>query len=117
MSPTSILLSLLMACSGGDDDSTPAPVDADDDGFTVDEDCDDNDPQAAPGLEEVCDGIDNNCDKRVDEGLMVTYYADFDRDGYGDPEHPYARCMAGDGFVTNKDDCDDDDPDVGPCKD
>jgi hypothetical protein len=112
--PTALFSLLLAACSGSDD-SAPEPVDADSDGFSADEDCDDNNAQAAPDLEEVCDGIDNNCDKRIDEGLMQTYYADYDRDGYGDPEHPYARCMGGDGFVLNDDDCDDDDEDVGPC--
>ncbi len=109
------LFLLLAACDGGSD-SAPEPVDADGDGITAAEDCDDNNAQAAD-LKEICDNIDNNCDGRVDEGLMATYYADYDRDGYGDPEHPYARCMAGDGFVTNDDDCDDDDDDVGPCKD
>ena len=114
---TTLFSFLLAACSGSGGDSIPAPVDADNDGFTADEDCDDNNAQAAPGLTEVCDNVDNDCDNAIDEGLMTTYYADYDRDGYGDPEHPYARCMGGDGFVTNDDDCDDDDDDVGPCKD
>ena len=111
------LFSLLLAACNGSDDSAPEPVDADGDGFTADEDCDDNNDQVAPGLEEVCDNIDNNCVGGVDEGLMTIYYTDYDRDGYGDPEQPYARCMGGDGFVTNDDDCDDDDDDIGPCKD
>ena len=115
MSTTSILLSLLVACSGGGSDSSGA-VDVDSDGYSPPEDCNDNDAAIHPGAKEVCDSIDNNCDEQVDEGLMTTYYLDTDRDGYGDPEHPYARCMAGDGFATNKDDCDDHDPDVGPCK-
>jgi hypothetical protein len=114
MRSTPIFLSLLVACSGGDD-SAPEPVDADGDGLTAAEDCDDNNAQAAD-LEEVCDGIDNNCDNRVDEGLMQTWYADYDRDGYGDPEHTYARCMKQEGFVLNNDDCDDDDEDIGDCK-
>ena len=116
MSTTSILLSLLVACSGGSD-STAEPVDADNDGSSPPEDCDDNNPEIAPGQKEVCDNIDNNCDEQIDEGLMQTYYRDYDRDGYGDPEHPIARCMAGDGFATNDDDCDDSDDEVGPCKD
>jgi len=109
------LFLLLAACDGGSD-SAAEPVDADNDGVTADQDCDDNNPAAAPGLEEVCDNIDNDCDNSVDEGLMQTWYADYDRDGYGDPDHPYARCMGGDGFALNDDDCDDDDDEVGPCK-
>jgi len=112
----STLFSLVLAaCSGSGSDSAPAPVDKDGDGSSPPEDCDDGNAEAAPGLAEVCDSVDNDCDGAVDEGLMQTWYADYDRDGYGDPEHSYARCMGGDGFVTNNDDCDDDDADVGPC--
>lgn len=32
------------------------------------EDCDDNDPDIHPDIEEVCDGRDNDCDMQVDEG-------------------------------------------------
>ncbi len=32
-------------------------------------DCDDTDATAFPGNEEVCDGVDNNCDGEVDEGF------------------------------------------------
>jgi hypothetical protein len=113
--PTALFSLLLAACSGSDD-STADPVDLDGDGITAADDCDDNDPLAAD-LEEVCDSIDNNCNGVVDEGLMMTWYADYDGDGYGDPEHIYARCWKQKGFVLNNDDCDDDDEDVGPCED
>ena len=47
--------------------------DMDADGYTIDEgDCDDNDSEVNPGVPEVCDGIDNNCDGRVDEGGTCT---------------------------------------------
>ena len=54
--------------SGGDTDTgeTAPPVDADGDGYTVDEDCDDGDATVFPGAPELCDGLDNNCDGRFD---------------------------------------------------
>jgi predicted outer membrane repeat protein len=55
---------------GGDDsgdDGTTGPVDADGDGFTDDEDCDDTDTDINPDAEEVFDGEDNDCDGYVDE--------------------------------------------------
>ena len=49
-------------------------------------DCND-DPAAdgalqSPGLAEVCDGIDNNCNDVVDEGLGSSWVVDDDGDGY-----------------------------------
>jgi hypothetical protein len=35
-------------------------------------DCRDNDPAIFPGSPEVCDGLDNNCDGRIDEGARAT---------------------------------------------
>ncbi|MEM6931132.1 MAG: putative metal-binding motif-containing protein, partial [Myxococcota bacterium] len=100
-------------------------VDADDDGFGVDPlgytcavgpneainslDCDDNDATVSPDSPELCDGLDNNCDERIDEGLPNTsYFADTDGDGFGDPESEVISCTEpGPGFVTNANDCDD----------
>ncbi len=68
-------------------------VDADADGVTVcGGDCDDEDPARAAGFEEICDGVDNDCDPSTDEN----------EDGDGDGVGP---C---DG------DCDDSDPLASP---
>ncbi|MGA1840564.1 MAG: putative metal-binding motif-containing protein [bacterium] len=41
-------------------------------GYVLDcSDCDDSDPAINPGIQEICDGLDNNCDGTVDEGCQV----------------------------------------------
>ncbi len=49
----------------------PVFVDNDSDGYSeVTGDCDDSDYWVNPGVEEVCDGYDNDCDELVDEGCV-----------------------------------------------
>ncbi|MBM4369892.1 MAG: putative metal-binding motif-containing protein, partial [Deltaproteobacteria bacterium] len=92
------LLSLLAlsACDGAPVDDTEKedskdtdsgsdyvpPTDADGDGVTpADGDCDDNNAELHPGQAEACNGIDDNCNGVVDEGLPDT-----DGDGVADCE-------------------------------
>ena len=90
-------------------------VDRDGDGFNSDEDCDDMFDTVFPGAPELCDGLDNDCNGVIDEGLTVlTFYEDMDGDTYGDIRRPVLSCEIQSGIVMNSDDCDDTDPTINP---
>jgi len=82
---------------------------------TNNSDCNDNNNAINPNATEVCDGIDNNCNGQVDEGLtLTTYYADADNDSYGNPNSSVQRCSQPQGYVTNNSDCNDNNANVNP---
>ncbi len=56
---------------------------------------------------ETCDGLDEDCDGMVDEGLGRLWFRDADADAFGDPDDTRAGCSAPEGYVSRGDDCDD----------
>jgi len=81
------------------------------------QDCNDNNPNINPGAPEICDGIDNNCNAAIDDGLaFTTYFPDEDGDGFGDAEAGLETCLAEPppGFVGNDMDCNDADSAINP---
>lgn len=77
-------------------------------------DCDPTNPAIGPNVTEVCDGIDNNCDGQIDEGLTSTFYADTDGDGYGSPDNAIDSCVQPIGYVTDNTDCNNLETDIHP---
>jgi hypothetical protein len=80
-------------------------------------DCDDLRASAFLGGTELCNGVDDNCDGRVDEPEALDakiFYRDLDADGFGDPDQPTAACRKPRGYRSTAGDCDDSRPDANP---
>ena len=100
-------------------------IDADHDGFgagtasnyctsqgagysTVNTDCNDANVSISPMAEELCDGIDNDCNASTADGLgTTTYFRDADNDGFGNLNITSVSCQSPSGYVANATDCDD----------
>jgi len=90
------------------DDPTPA------DYVAVRGDCDDADATIYPEAEELCDGLDNNCDASDDLEFSGVWYQDSDLDGYGVGDGVEHCDDPGEGWSENADDCDDERGDYFP---
>ena len=110
--------------SDGDGFGDPnAPVDsctANDSASPNSHDCDDSNAFIRPDVNEICDGMDNNCDGLIDDAdpnidtfTQSPLYLDSDGDGYGF-EYLRLACAALENESFETDDCDDSDPNVHP---
>ena len=100
---------------GADGDTgTDGSSDNDGDGVAAEDDCDDNNNNVYPGADELCDGVDNDCDGRIDEedATNQNLYADADGDGLEIPVT--AEAQTPDGMVEDGTDCDDTSPGAFP---
>jgi hypothetical protein len=107
-----------------DEDSKPGLLDdhdVDGDGFTYDEDCDDDNAAINPDAPEICDpgdvdedcnGLADNADPDVVGG--ITLYHDADADGFGSLTDTIVACEVTTGYSLTTGDCDDADPDINP---
>ncbi len=80
-------------------------------------DCDDDDAAILPTADEVCDGIDNNCDFSTDQGDAtdaIIFYEDVDLDTYGDSSSTTLSCNVPVGYADNDTDCNDADALTNP---
>lgn len=98
-------------------------IDADGDGYVeaLNEclpggDCDDNNANVHPGAIEICNGIDDDCDGEIDEGVQTQFYQDLDGDGFGSSTAIFA-CSLPSGYAELNGDCDDSKLNVNPAMD
>ncbi len=120
-----LLLSLLIICqiagSGGCKDpgetGCTSTVDADADGWTLCDDCDDTDPAVHPEATDCVNGLDDDCDGEVDPAgapAPGTWHPDGDGDGYGDYASTVQACEQPADAVDDATDCDDSEHEVHP---
>ena len=81
-------------------------------------DCDDSVASTHPTAPELCNGVDDDCNAQIDDGVTdVDWYLDADGDGAGDAGSAVVLTDCADpgpGYSATNDDCDDGDDQVGP---
>ena len=103
---------LSLACRTKDVYDTAGVVgqdpDNDGDGVAASEDCNDDDAAVFPGADELCNGVDDDCDGDTDEDALdaTPWFNDGDGDGYGAGD-ALSACDQPIGYVLDEGDCDD----------
>ncbi len=70
-------------------------------------DCNDDSASVHPGATETCNGVDDNCDQSIDEGVKSTFYQDSDGDTFGSASATELACSAPANYVSDATDCND----------
>ena len=71
-------------------------------------DCDDSNDLIHPGIEDLCNGTDDNCNGLFDEdAIYFIWYLDSDEDNFGDNSIDSLSCFDLPGYVNNNFDCND----------
>lgn len=78
------------------------------------DDCDDTSDTSAPGADEACNTLDDDCDGAVDEDGPSPWYPDEDGDGFGVADGSVTTCDPPSGYASRPGDCDDTDPALHP---
>ena len=100
---------------------TPGFRDMDGDGFNDDacrnispsgfivggDDCDDSNASVHRIAGEICNGIDDNCDGAIDDGLTREFYLDADGDGFGSQSVGLLCPQSGADYASRSGDCND----------
>ena len=90
-----------------DDSATDANSDSIPDGYI-----------SNPAALEICDGVDNDCDDEIDEGMATKmWYLDNDGDGAGNAADSIRDCLEPPGYVLDATDCDDEESNAYPSND
>lgn len=80
----------------------------------VNPDCDDKDSTVYYGAKEVCDGKDNDCSGKIDDGPSVPWYQDVDGDGYGQASKTMQSFCQPGGYARLAGDCNDGEASIHP---
>ncbi len=93
------VLSPRLACNGSGEAPASRPLG----------DCDDMNSTRYPGATELCNGVDDDCNLAIDDGVPTqNYYLDADGDTFGAAgSTPVASCSTVAGRVLNASDCND----------
>ena len=95
----------------GDPDMAAVEKPPSDDYVSNNKDCDDTDAGIYPEAPEIPDdGIDQNCDGTD----LKSWFEDADGDGFGNPGIVVTANAVPDGYVSNGDDCDDENDEIFP---